>query len=440
MTRDAGTLRLFVDEVVIHVRGGRGGDGCVSFRREKFVPKGGPDGGDGGHGGSVYLQADAGLNTLLDLAGRHHWHAENGRPGMGANCHGKTGRDLIVPVPAGTLVYDAESGRLLKDLVGHQQRVRVGAGGRGGFGNARFATSTNQAPREAQPGRPGGERRLRLELKLIADVGFVGLPNAGKSTLLSRLTRARPKIAPYPFTTREPHLGILELPGFRRLTLADLPGLIEGAHEGAGLGDIFLRHIERTRVIVHLIDLCPREGSPSPLDAYHTIRAELTKYSPTLAARREIVVGNKLDLTGADDALEALSAALGEPILGISGVSGQALRELAERMWTVVEEVRAAEPPPAPTPQAEIDLDAPAAPVEIGDVAEAWEDAAPLGPPGAHAPFADDADAEGDAFGVDEAHTPSDDAGDDDESNKGAPDDEALDDGMPRRPRHGPRP
>ncbi|MGE0482303.1 MAG: GTPase ObgE [Phycisphaerae bacterium] len=437
MTRDAGTLRLFVDEVVIHVRGGRGGDGCVSFRREKFVPKGGPDGGDGGHGGSVYLQADASLNTLLDLAGRHHWHAENGRPGMGANCSGKTGQDLIVPVPAGTLVYDADSGLLLKDLVGHQQRVRVGAGGRGGFGNARFATSTNQAPREAQPGRPGGERRLRLELKLIADVGLVGLPNAGKSTLLSRLTRARPKIAPYPFTTREPHLGILELPGFRRLTLADLPGLIEGAHEGAGLGDVFLRHIERTRVIVHLIDLCPPEGSPSPLEAYRTIRGELAKYSPTLAARREIIVGNKLDLTGAADALPALGAAIGAPVLGISGVSGQALRELAERMWTVVEDVRAAEPPPAATPSEEIDLDAPAAPVEIGAVADDWDDSAPLGPSGAPAAFPENADEDDDAFGVDDEHETRDGTLDD-EAAGGTTDDDGRGDGTPRRPREGP--
>jgi len=340
MSRHTGTERLFVDEAVIHVLGGRGGDGCVSFRREKFVPKGGPDGGDGGHGGSVYLVARAELNTLLELAGRHHWRAENGRPGEGGNRHGRRGRSLYVNVPAGTLVYDADTGRLLKDLVDERQAVRVARGGRGGRGNAAFATSTHQAPREAQPGRPGQERTLRLELKLIADVGFVGLPNAGKSTLLARLTRARPKIAPYPFTTRAPHLGILELSGYRRLVLADLPGLIEGAHEGVGLGDAFLRHIERTRVIVHLVDLCPAAGSPAPPEAYRVIRRELEKYSPRLAAKREIVAGNKLDLTDAQDALEQLRRALARPVLGISGVTGAGLEALTEAMWSTVLEAR----------------------------------------------------------------------------------------------------
>ncbi len=261
MQRATGTERLFVDEVTIHVRGGKGGDGCLSFRREKFVPKGGPDGGDGGHAGSVFLVAKAGVDTLLDLAGRHHYHAQNGQPGSGANCSGRNGKDLFVTVPVGTLIYDADTGRLLKDLVDDGQQVRVAAGGRGGRGNARFASSTHQAPREFEHGTKGRERTLRLELKLIADVGFVGLPNAGKSTLLSRLTRARPKIADYPFTTRQPYLGIMELPGYRRVVLADLPGLIEGAHEGVGLGDAFLRHVERTRVILHLIDLCPPAAS-----------------------------------------------------------------------------------------------------------------------------------------------------------------------------------
>ncbi len=340
MSRAQGTERLFVDEVTIHVRGGDGGDGCVSFRREKYVPRGGPDGGDGGHGGSVYLQATSELNTLLDLAGRHHWRAQNGRPGQGANCAGKRGAPLVIPVPAGTLVYDASTGRLLKDLVHHGQRVRVARGGRGGRGNAWFRSATNQTPREAEPGGRGEERTLRLELKLIADVGFVGLPNAGKSTLLSRLTRARPKIAAYPFTTREPQLGIMELPGFRRLVLADLPGLIEGAHAGHGLGHAFLRHIERTRVIVHLIDLCPVEGAPAPIQAYRVIRRELERYSPHLAQRPEIVVGTKLDLSGAAESLTALRAALGVQVLGTSGVSGAGLRELGEAMWRAVETAR----------------------------------------------------------------------------------------------------
>ncbi|MBK9120724.1 MAG: GTPase ObgE [Phycisphaerales bacterium] len=340
MQNVTGTLRLFVDEVRIQVRGGRGGDGCVSFRREKYVPKGGPDGGDGGDGGSVTLVARDGIDTLLDLAGRHHYFAENGQSGRGANCTGKTGADLRVEVPTGTLVYDALTGRLLKDLTADGQEVVVAQGGRRGRGNARFASSAHQAPREFETGLPGQERTLRLELKLIADVGFVGLPNAGKSTLLSRLTQARPKIASYPFTTTRPHLGIMELPGFRRLVLADLPGLIEGAHEGVGLGDAFLRHVERTRVIVHLVDLCPPAGAPAPAEAYRIIRGELEKYSTALAARVELVVGSKLDLTDAAEARTALEQDLGRPILGISGVLGSGLRELAERMWTAVEQER----------------------------------------------------------------------------------------------------
>ena len=340
------TTRIFVDEVVIHVRSGKGGDGCVSFRREKYVPKGGPDGGDGGKGGSVWLKAQAELSTLLDLASKHHWRAENGRPGEGSNCHGRNGKDLIVPVPLGTLVYDAESGRLLKDLVEDGQRVVVAKGGIGGYGNLHYVSATNQVPREFKPGEPARERTLRLELKLIADVGFVGLPNAGKSTLLSRLTRARPKIANYPFTTLEPQLGILELPGFRRIVLADIPGLIEGAHEGVGLGDAFLRHVERTRVLVHLLDLCPPEGAPNPVEAYHIIRNELAGYSPALAARREIIIGNKLDLTNAADMREIVEEELGLPIHGISGVTGEGLRELGELMWTAVQEARESEPAP----------------------------------------------------------------------------------------------
>ncbi len=340
MPRETGTTRLFVDQVRVVVRGGKGGNGCVSFRREKFVPKGGPDGGDGGHGGSVFLLARHGVDTLLDLAGKHHWRAQNGRAGEGGNRHGRRGKDLTVVVPTGTLVYDDETSRLLKDLVEHEQKVCVARGGRGGYGNAHFVSATNQAPREAQPGRDGQERTLRLELKLIADVGLVGLPNAGKSTLLSRLTNAHPKIADYPFTTREPQLGINELPGYRRLVLADIPGLIEGAHEGAGLGDAFLRHVERTRVIVHLVDLCPPAGSPPPGRAYAVIRQELASYSPALAQRRQIVVGNKMDLTGAADALEELRRACGREVLAISAVSGQGLRVLAETMWLAVEDVR----------------------------------------------------------------------------------------------------
>ncbi|MFH1746804.1 MAG: GTPase ObgE [Planctomycetota bacterium] len=343
MQRSSGTTRLFVDQATIQVRGGKGGDGCLSFRREKYVPKGGPDGGDGGDGGSVYLVAKDGVDTLLDLAGRHHYRAEHGRPGSGKNCTGRDGKDLRVIVPTGTLVYDAESGRLLKDLVEDNQEVCVAAGGRGGHGNLHFVSATHQTPRETTPGRRGQERMLRLELKLIADVGFVGLPNAGKSTLLARMTHARPKIAAYPFTTLEPQLGITELPGYRRLVLADIPGLIEGAHEGVGLGDAFLRHIERTRVIVHLVDLCPPVGALAPCEAYRAIRHELEKYSLTLVARAELVVGNKLDLTDAADELTALRDKLDVPVLGISGVTGQGIRELAEAMWSEVRQVRALE-------------------------------------------------------------------------------------------------
>lgn len=349
-------MRLFVDHAEIEVRGGKGGDGCLSFRREKYVPKGGPDGGDGGHGGSVFLVAHAGISTLLELAGRHHWRAENGRPGEGGKRSGRTGKDLEVPVPVGTLIYDKNSGRLLKDLTEDQQRVCVARGGRGGKGNTAFVTPTHQAPRETEPGRPGQERMLRLELKLIADVGFVGLPNAGKSTLLSRLTNARPKIADYPFTTKDPQLGICELPGFRRIVMADIPGLIEGAHEGVGLGDAFLRHIERTRVLVHLVDLEPPAGSPAPDDAYHAIRAELQKYSPALAQRREIIVGNKLDLTDADLALELLAEALDANVLGISAATGHGLRELAELIWNVVEEVKHDEEAHSSVPPDRIDF------------------------------------------------------------------------------------
>lgn len=333
---------LFIDEAEICVRSGKGGDGCVSFRREKYVPKGGPDGGDGGDGGSVFLEVDAQRNTLVDFVGHHHWTAASGQPGAGANCYGKAGRDEIVKVPPGTLVYDRASELLLRDMTEPGERLCVAKGGRGGRGNARFASSTHQVPRHFEHGEPGEERWLRLELKLLADVGIVGLPNAGKSTLLSRISRARPKIADYPFTTLVPNLGIVALSGYRRFVVADVPGLVEGAHEGIGLGDTFLRHIERTGVILHLVDLFPVEGNPSPAEAYRVIRQELEKYSRILAGKPELVVANKLDLSIEEDepALKALSQEIGAEVMPISAVSGDGVDAVTSRLWRMIEASR----------------------------------------------------------------------------------------------------
>ena len=331
---------MFVDEANIYVKAGDGGHGCVSFRREKFIPKGGPDGGDGGDGGSVILRATDAIDTLTHFAGHHHWRADNGRPGQGKNKTGKSGKPLDIQVPVGTLVYDADSGILLKDLVEVGQSVRVTKGGKGGRGNTAFAASDHQTPREFETGTPGRERDLRLELKLLADVGLVGLPNAGKSTLLSRISAARPKIADYPFTTLDPQLGIVDLPGYRRFLAADLPGLIEGAHGGAGLGDAFLKHIERTRMIVHLVDVVPPDGKP--IDHYHLIRRELAAFSEELAAKPELVVVSKIELTGAPEALAEFRAELDADVLAISAVTGEGLSEMLERAWAFVEEAKRA--------------------------------------------------------------------------------------------------
>jgi GTP-binding protein len=322
---------MFIDEARIAVEAGRGGDGCVAFRREKYVPFGGPAGGDGGDGGSVYCQVDPQLNTLLDFTGKHHWKAENGRPGSGNNRHGRNGRDLIIRVPPGTIIYDDDRGVILKDLVSDSEQVRVARGGRGGRGNSYFKSSTNQAPRQFETGGEPQMRNLRLELKLIADAGLVGKPNAGKSTLLSRLSAARPKIAAYPFTTLEPQLGIVELSRYRRFVLADIPGLIEGAHLGAGLGDAFLRHIERTRVVVHVVDIAPLAGDP--VEDYHAIRNELAQYSPKLAAKPELIGANKMDLTDAEDRLARFREKVEGEVLAVSGVAGQGLERFTERLW-----------------------------------------------------------------------------------------------------------
>lgn len=327
---------MFIDEADIYVKGGDGGDGAVSFRRESHVPRGGPDGGDGGHGGSVIMVADPTINTLMDFRGRHHWRAEAGRGGRGKQMTGRSGEDLVIRVPIGTIITDIDRGIVLKDLVEPTQRVIVARGGRGGLGNVHFASATRQTPEIATPGTPGVERNLHLELKLIADVGLVGLPNAGKSTLLASLSAATPKIANYPFTTIEPMLGIVEVNESLRFVMADLPGLIAGAHEGAGLGDRFLKHIERTRILLHLIDPMPMDGS-DPLENYRAIRGELEQYSQDLGRRMEIVAVTKMDLPEAAAVRDFIEAELGKPILGISAVAHMGLRELTGR---IVEELK----------------------------------------------------------------------------------------------------
>src|SRR3982751_735604 len=315
---------MFVDEAIIHVTAGDGGNGCVSFRREKYVPKGGPDGGDGGNGGSVVFESDQNKNTLLDFAGRHHWRAEKGQAGMGKKMYGKGGEDLVIRVPPGTVVFDTDKQVMLADLDQPGRRVMIARGGKGGRGNWHFKSSTNQTPRYAEPGTEGQERNLRLELKLIADVGLAGMPNAGKSTLLRAISSARPKVADYPFTTLEPQLGIVELVGDRRIVVADIPGLIEGAQHGAGLGHAFLRHIERTKVIVHLLDLHPSDAS-DPAENYRTIRRELESFSPVLAHKRELVAANKIDISIDDTELDDLRSKLPKDVelFAISGVSQQ---------------------------------------------------------------------------------------------------------------------
>ncbi len=347
---------MFVDEAIIHVKAGDGGAGCVSFRREKYVPKGGPDGGDGGHGGNIIFVADPNKNTLLDFAGRHHWHAQRGQSGMGKKCSGESGEDLVIPVPLGTLIFDTDKHVLLADLEIEGKRVTICKAGRGGLGNTNFKTSVNQAPRYAQPGTEGEERNLRLELKLIADVGLVGMPNAGKSTLLRAVSAAKPKVADYPFTTLEPQLGIAELVGGRRIVLADIPGLIEGAQHGAGLGIAFLKHIERTKVIVHLLDLYPSDES-DPAENYRTIRGELEAFSPELANKHEIVAANKMDLAIDSEAIDKLREALPDKeIFAISGVSREGVEPLLETIWRLLKELRHNEPEPeSSTPSLPVD-------------------------------------------------------------------------------------
>ncbi len=337
---------MFVDEVEIQVRAGNGGRGCVSFRREKFVPRGGPNGGDGGRGGSVILEADEGLGTLLDFRYRRHYAAPRGGHGEGSDRHGANGKNLLLRVPVGTTVRERDSGLLLGDLTRHEERLDVARGGRGGRGNARFATSTQRAPRHAEPGEAGEERRLRLELRLLADVGVVGFPNAGKSTLVSRLSAARPRIADYPFTTLVPTLGLVRLDEGRSFVIADVPGLIPGAAEGKGLGLRFLRHLERTRLLVHLLDLDPTTGR-DPVEDWRTIQAELLAYSPELAARPQLVAANKTDLPGAAPRLaevQAFGRDQGLPVHAIAARPGHGLDALRTALGAALQGAPAADP------------------------------------------------------------------------------------------------
>lgn len=323
----------FVDEVQIDVKSGRGGDGCVSFRRERHRPRGGPDGGDGGRGGSVILEADSGLTTLLDLRYTRIYKARNGQPGLGSDRYGAAADDVIVRIPTGTLVYAADTNELLADLNHHKARLLVARGGQGGRGNIHFKSSTNQAPRKAEIGEAGEQRDLRLELKLLADVGVVGFPNTGKSTLVSRLSRARPKIADYPFTTLVPTLGVVSLGDDRSIVMADVPGLIEGAAEGHGLGHRFLRHVERCRLLIHLTTWMPGdpEGIEPLLDRLDMLDREMARYNPELAAKPKLVAISKIDLPDVAQCLEKLTAALKErgiEAMAFSAVSSQGLDEL----------------------------------------------------------------------------------------------------------------
>jgi GTP-binding protein len=336
---------MFVDEVDIHVTAGDGGRGCLSFRREKFVPRGGPNGGDGGHGGSVFAVASPHLNTLVNFRFHPEFKAERGAHGQGSNRTGRDGRVLDLEVPVGTLVYEKQTDgglREIADLTSVGQRVLLAQGGRGGRGNARFVSSTNRAPRRTEDGHPGEEKWLTLHLKLLADVGLVGFPNGGKSTLIARVSAARPKIANYAFTTLSPNLGVVTLSGDRSMVVADVPGLIEGAHEGHGLGTRFLKHLERTQVLVHVVDVSSASGR-DPVEDLETVRRELSLFAPGLAGKPQLVAANKIDALDEPERCERLSeraAALGMPFFRISGVTGEGLTGLLEALWTRVDEAR----------------------------------------------------------------------------------------------------
>lgn len=339
----------FVDEVFIHIRAGDGGKGSVAFRREKFAEKGGPDGGDGGDGGSVYLVGDVNLNTLVDFRHQRKFFAEHGQGGMSANCTGRAGSELLIPVPVGCLVYDAETDELIGDVVAAGQKILVAQGGFHGLGNTRFKSSVNRAPRQFTPGKPGEARDLRLELRLLADVGLLGLPNAGKSTLIRAVSAARPKVADYPFTTLYPHLGVVRIAEHQSFVMADIPGLIEGAAEGAGLGIRFLKHLQRTRLLLHVIDVAPMDES-DPAATARKILAELDKFNPELAQRPRWLVLNKIDLLPQDDrsaTCDAIVSALGfnGPVFVVSAISSEGTQALCYKIWDYlqIEKAREAE-------------------------------------------------------------------------------------------------
>ena len=332
---------MFADRARIFVRSGKGGDGHVSFRREKYVPAGGPDGGDGGRGGDVIFEVDEGLNTLIDFRNTRKYKAEDGEPGGKKNCRGKDGEDIIIKVPQGTVIREAKTNQVIEDMSGDNRRVVLLTGGRGGNGNQHYATSTMQAPKYAQPGQPAKELELFLELKMIADVGLVGFPNVGKSTLLSRVTNARPKIANYHFTTLNPNLGVVDLEGTKGFVIADIPGLIEGASQGVGLGHEFLRHIERTKVIIHIVDAAGTEGR-DPIEDIYAINKELEAYNPEIAKRPQVIAANKIDAIydQAESPVEAIRAEFepkGIPVYPISAVSGQGVKELLYKVNEMLE-------------------------------------------------------------------------------------------------------
>jgi GTP-binding protein len=332
----------FVDEAMIKVVAGHGGRGAVGFRREKFVPFGGPDGGDGGLGGSVWLRAQEGINTLVDYRIRRTFRAQNGQPGGGQDCTGRGGEDLFVSVPVGTVVFDDETGEMLGDLSTAGQTLLVAKGGKGGWGNQRFKSSTNRTPRQSGPGLPGESRMLRAELRLLADVGLLGLPNAGKSTLISAVSAARPKVADYPFTTLHPQLGVVAVGPFKSFVMADIPGLIEGAAEGAGLGIRFLKHLQRTRLLLHLVDIAPFDPAADPVEGARAIVGELRKFSPALAKKRRWLVLNKIDLLPPEERDRRCAEIVRRlrikgPVFKISGATGEGTRELCQAVMRHLE-------------------------------------------------------------------------------------------------------